>query len=107
MEPATVIAMEKWKKIPKDMQDMIMDVVQDVEYIGTMRNELIVRKEARIREAAGMKTIKLPPEEAAKFIKICYDKTWEYVTEAAPEYAPKLRKASSRSALPKGTFPWQ
>ncbi|MFH1488768.1 MAG: TRAP transporter substrate-binding protein DctP [Pseudomonadota bacterium] len=107
MEPATVIAMEKWKQIPKDVQDMIMDVVQDVEYIGTMRNELIVRKEARIREKAGMKTIKLSPEEAAKFVRICYEKTWEYVTEAAPEYASKLRKASSRAALPKGAFPWQ
>ncbi|MFH1488425.1 MAG: hypothetical protein ABII06_05935 [Pseudomonadota bacterium] len=95
------------EKIPKDVQDMIMEVVQDVEYIGTMRNELIVKKEARIREKAGMKTIKLPPEEAAKFVKICYDKTWEYVTETAPEYAPKLRKASSRAALPKGAFPWQ
>ncbi len=107
MEPATMINMDKWKKIPKDMQELIMEVMRDMEYIATMRNELIVRKEDRIRKEAGMKTIQLPPEEAKKFVKICYDKTWEYVTGMAPEYAPKLRKLSSRDALPRGAFPWQ
>ena len=107
MEPATVINMVKWKKIPKDVQDMIMEVMQDMEYIGSMRNELILKKEEAVRKAAGVKTLTLPPQEADKFVKICYDKTWEYVTEMAPEYAPKLRKLSTRSALPKGTFPWQ
>ena len=86
---------------------MIMEVIQDVEYIGSMRNELILKKELKIREEAGVKMIALPSEEAATFKKICYDKTWEYVTEEAPKYAPKLRKLSSRDALPKGTFPWQ
>jgi TRAP-type C4-dicarboxylate transport system substrate-binding protein len=107
MEPATMVNLNKWKEIPGDVQALIMEIVKDVEYIGTMRNELIVRKEDRIRKEAGMETIQLPPEEAKKFVEICYDKTWEYVIEMAPEYGPKLRSLSSRSALPKGTFPWQ
>ena len=84
-----------------------MEIMEDMEYIGTMRNALIVEKEDRIRKKAGMKTLKLSPAEAKKFRNICYEKTWEYVTGMAPEYAPKLRKASSRAALKKGTFPWQ
>jgi TRAP-type C4-dicarboxylate transport system substrate-binding protein len=107
MEPATMINMAKWKKIPKDMQDLLMEVMEDIEYIGTMRNALIVEKEDRIRKKAGMKTITLPPGEDEKFRKICLDKTWEFVIEGCPEYGPKLRKASSKAALPKGTFPWQ
>ena len=48
-----------------------------------------------------MKTIELLPEEREKFIKLAYDKTWEVVLKAAPEYGPKLRKAISKTALPK------
>ena len=107
MEPATMVNMDKWKKIPKDVQDLIMEIMEDMEYIATMRNELIVKKDERIRAQAGVKWIQLPPGEAEKFVKICYDKTWEYVIGMAPEYGPKLRKVSSRKALPKGAFPWQ
>ena len=107
MEPATLIHMAKWNQIPKDLQEMIMDVVQDVEYIGSMRNEMITEKEDRVRKAAGMKDIVLPPAEAEKFYNLAYDKTWEVVIKNAPEYGPKLRELSSKKALPKGTFPWQ
>ena len=107
MEPATLIHMAKWNKIPKDLQEMIMEVIQDVEYIGSMRNEMITEKEDRVRKAAGMKDIVLPPAEAEKFYKLAYDKTWEVVIKNAPEYGPKLRELSSKKALPKGTFPWQ
>jgi TRAP-type C4-dicarboxylate transport system substrate-binding protein len=107
MEPATAINMEKWKKIPADIQAMIMEVMQDMEYIATMRNTLIEQKEDRVRKAAGMQTLTLPPEEAKKFYNTAYDKTWEYVIGMAPEYGPKLRELSSRKAIPKDTFPWQ
>jgi TRAP-type C4-dicarboxylate transport system substrate-binding protein len=106
MEPATMVNLDKWNKIPKDLQKLMMDVMEDMEYIATMRNTLIVEKEDRIRKKAGMKTIQLPPGEAEKFRAICYEKTWELVIKNAPEYAPKLRQLSSKKALPKGAFPW-
>lgn len=107
MEPATMINLDTWKKIPEEAQAIIMDVMKDMEYIASMRNTLIEEKELRMRKEAGMETIRLPPEEAEKFVRICYDKTWEYVIEMAPEYGPKLRDLTSRDALPEGTFPWQ
>jgi len=107
MEPATMINLDKWNKIPKDLQDIIMDTIQEYEYIGTMRNYKLVEKEERIREKAGMKNIQLPPKDAEKFVHTAYEMTWQEILKAAPEYGPKLRKAMSRSALPKGAFPWQ
>jgi hypothetical protein len=68
---------------------------------------MIMEQEDKIRKAAGMKDIVLSPEVAKKFVKTAYDSTWELVIKNAPEYGPKLRELSSRSALPKGTFPWQ
>jgi TRAP-type C4-dicarboxylate transport system substrate-binding protein len=107
MEPATLISMKKWKTIPPDLQDILLEEIQDVEFIGTMRNVMIMEKEDEVRKKAGMQDLVLSPEEAKKFVKIAYDATWEAVIKNSPEYGPRLRKLSSRSALPKGTFPWQ
>lgn len=107
MEPATMINMNKWKQIPKDVQAIIMDVMKDIEYIATMRQLMIVEKEDNVRLKAGMEFIQLPPEEAKKLLKVIHDATWEFVIKSAPEYGPKLQKASSKKALPKGAFPWQ
>ena len=107
MEPATMINMDKWKKIPKDMQVLLDEIMQDMEYIASMRNALIEAKEDKVRKKAGMKTLELPPAEAEKFVRTCYDKTWEFVIESAPEYGPKLRELSTKKAVPPNTFPWQ
>ena len=107
MEPATMINLDRWKKIPKDLQDLLLEVIQEHEYIGTMRNYMILEKEERVREKARMTIIQLSGEESEKFVKTAYDYTWEEVLKAAPEYGPKLRKAMSKAAIPKGTFPWQ
>ncbi len=107
MEPATMMNLKKWDSIPKDLQEMIMEVMKDTEYIATMRTIMIEKKEEAVRKAAGMEIITLSPEEAKKFLTICYDKTWEYVMGMAPEYGPKLKELSSPGALPKDSFPWQ
>ena len=107
MEPATMINMDRWKKIPKDLQDLLLEVIQEYEYIGTARNYMILEKEEAVRAKAGMKIIDLPPGEAEKFYKTAYDYTWEEVLKTAKENGPKLRKAMSKAAIPKGTFPWQ
>jgi TRAP-type C4-dicarboxylate transport system substrate-binding protein len=107
MEPATMINMDKWNKIPKDVQAIIMETMKEMEYVATMRTFMIMEKEDNVRRKAGMEFIQLPPEEAKKFSQIVIEKTWEYVLQSAPEYGPKLQKASSKKALPKGAFPWQ
>jgi TRAP-type transport system periplasmic protein len=107
MEPATAINLDKWKTIPPDAQTTIMEVMKVMEYAGSMRNVLIMEKEDEIRYKAGMRYVQMSPADAEKFRKICYDNTWDYVIQSAPEYGPKLRKASLKSAIPKGTFLWQ
>jgi TRAP-type C4-dicarboxylate transport system substrate-binding protein len=107
IEPATMINLDRWKKIPKDLQDLLLETMKDFEYIASIRGIMIEEKEDRVREKAGMKIISLPPEEASKYTKLAYDTTWEQILKASPEYGPKLRKLTSKEALPKGSFPWQ
>ncbi len=45
MEPATMMNLKKWNQIPKDLQEMMMEVMQDTEYIATMRTIMIEKKE--------------------------------------------------------------
>lgn len=106
IEPGTMINLDFWKKIPGDLQELLLDVMKDFEYIATMRAVMIRETEDKIRRKAGMKFIQLPPQEAAKFTKIASDATWGEVLKRATEYGPKLRKLTSKSAVPKGAFPW-
>ena len=101
IEPATMINLDRWKKIPKDLQDIIMETMKEYEQIATKRAFTIVEQEDKVREKAGMRVIKLPPEDGEKLVKLGYDTTWEVIIKDAPEYGPKLRKATSKAALPK------
>jgi len=106
MDCASMINLDRWKKIPKDLQELLLNTMIDFEYIATTRGLMIVGHEDKIREKAGMKIIKLPPEEASKYTKLAYDVTWEQITKASPEYGPKLKRVMSKDAVPKGAFPW-
>ncbi len=101
IEPATMINLDRWKKLPKDLQDILMETMKEYEQIATKRALALVEQEDKVREKAGMRIIKLPREDAEKFVKLGYDMTWEVVIKAAPENGPKLRKAMSKAALPK------
>jgi TRAP-type C4-dicarboxylate transport system substrate-binding protein len=105
-ECAAIVNLDRWKKIPKDLQELLISTMADYEYIATMRAIMIEEKENKVMEKAGVKTVKLPSEDAAKFTKLAYDVTWEQIIKASPEYGPKLKKAMSKDALPKGAFPW-
>ncbi|MDB4444083.1 TRAP transporter substrate-binding protein DctP [bacterium] len=106
-EPATIMNLNKWKQIPKDLQDLISEIMQDMEFIATMRFIMLEEAEAKIKKAAGMIYLTLPPEEAAKWRNTAYDETWKYVMKNAPEYGQKLKEVSTKDALPKGAFPWK
>lgn len=60
IEPSTMINLEKWNKIPKDLQDLMLDVMKDMEYIGTVRLMMLDKKEDEVKRAAGVKLISLP-----------------------------------------------
>ena len=97
MEPATMVNLDRWKKIPRDLQDLVMATMIEYEQIASKRAFTLMDQEYKKMEQAGMKTIKLPPEDGDKFYKLAYDTTWEQILKAAPEYGPKLRKAMSKA----------
>jgi len=96
-EACCVMNMDVWNKIPKHLQDVIMDVGVDVEYIGTARVKWLVKKEwDEVLAPAGMTVIELPPDDAKKFIDTAYSATWEAIIKDAPEYGPRLKEVLSK-----------
>jgi len=96
MESCRFMNLDKWKSIPKHLQDMILDVTAEYETIGLNSALALDRKALKVFADAGMQTCKLSPEDAKKFLEIAYGKTWETVIKKDPEYGPKFKKVLSK-----------
>jgi len=106
MEPWTAINLNKWNAIPKEAQRVIEEIMEDMEYIATMRAIQVAKYEDEVRIKAGMQFVEIQPSEAERFLKIIYEETWKAIVQESPEYGPRLRQLTSKKALPKGAFPW-
>ena len=91
-ETATLMNMDVWKKLSKDLQDVLMSAFIDFEYISTAVLLQIKKQEWEVCEKAGMTISSLPTEDAKKFQKIAYDATWKVVMKTSPDYGSKLKK---------------
>jgi TRAP-type C4-dicarboxylate transport system substrate-binding protein len=96
MEAACMVNLDTWKKIPKHLQNILLDVMEDFEYIGYAQQVVRVELERETMIKAGMTMISLPPSEAKKFRDLAYNITWEQVIKDCPEYGPKLREMTTR-----------
>ena len=97
MEPATMINMDKWKQLPKELQDVLLEKMKEHEQMATKQAFTAMAEEFKKMEKAGMTIVKLLPQEGEKFYNLAYDTTWEQIIKTAPEYGPKLRKASTKN----------
>ena len=96
MEPACIINLDTWKKIPKHLQDLLLEVIADFEYISYAQHVVTAELERETMLKAGMTIISLPPSEAKKFRDLAYNVTWETVIKDAPEFGPQLRELTTR-----------
>jgi TRAP-type C4-dicarboxylate transport system substrate-binding protein len=95
IEPATLMNLDKWNKIPKDLQDSITNSFKKVERIGAKQWNDRVNKEWASLEKVGVKRIKFSEADAKKLHDTAYDETWKAVIKMAPKYGPKLRALTS------------
>ena len=96
---ASLINLNTWNKLPKHLQDLLMDVSKIMEYWGPA--DAMWRREAEkhILAEAGMQAISLPPKDAELFYNLAYETTWKKIMEDAPEYGAKLRKMLVKEAV--------
>ena len=98
-EPATLVNLDTWNKLPKHLQDLLSDVAKIMEYWGPADCAWLKVEEEYLTAKAGMQTISLPEKDAKVFYDLAYETTWKKVLEEAPEYGAKLRPLLSKEAL--------
>ncbi len=96
IEPATIVNLDKFNALPKDLQKVLKDVVEIMEGIDTARSLVRMETDWKIMKAAGMQKLVLPPADAKKFVDTANDVTWAYVIEQAPKYGPEMRKLTTK-----------
>lgn len=91
-----LINIEAWKKLPKNLQDLLTAAEEEAEHYAVERGQKHVQDELAKFQKEGIKIIQLPPEEAEKFKKAAYDSMWDVVIKKAPENGPKLKEMISK-----------
>lgn len=96
IEPATIVNLDKFNALPKDLQAVLKNVTEIMEGIDTARSLLRMEEDWKVMSAAGMQKLVLPPVDAKKFVDLAYSVTWDYVIKQAPKYGPEMRKLTTK-----------
>jgi len=92
-ESTMLLNLDSWRNIPKDMQDLMIDIVSEIEREVVPYREKEVEAELREHMALGMKLIEFPPDEAKAYVDLAYKAAWEEVKkEVEPELFARARK---------------
>ncbi|MFC2013789.1 TRAP transporter substrate-binding protein DctP [Chloroflexota bacterium] len=86
----TLMSMEGWNQIPKRLQDKLVSAQMRYE---SWVIEGVIKEDARQRQLlvdAGIKFIKLSPDEAETLVNAFYRANYNLVMETAPELGPKM-----------------
>jgi TRAP-type C4-dicarboxylate transport system substrate-binding protein len=88
-----LVNLDSWSKLPKDLQNLIMQVTMEMEEEGYKDLTTKMKEEEDKLVGLGMKLSVLPPAEADKYIKTYYDRTWEeIVLKYSSDSGPRLKK---------------
>jgi TRAP-type C4-dicarboxylate transport system substrate-binding protein len=89
-----LVSLSTWKKIPKHLQDLMLETMIQLEKEWNPIWADQEEKTLEMYKKAGMKPIRFSPADAAQYVKLYYDSTWEQIIKKSPEYGPKLKKLS-------------
>jgi TRAP-type C4-dicarboxylate transport system substrate-binding protein len=90
-----LVNLDSWNKLPKDLQNLITQTVQEMEEEGY--KDLTVKGKASEDKlvASGLKVNPLPPAEAEKYEKAFYNPIMEeMIVKRSPDFGPRMKKAA-------------
>lgn len=91
--------LDSWKRLPKDMQDFLVNETQKMENEGYEILTAKQKEEEAKLVSLGMKLNVLPPAEAEKYLNTFYDRTWaEFLFKLEPSLAPRMKVLSDQLA---------
>jgi TRAP-type C4-dicarboxylate transport system substrate-binding protein len=91
LDGGVVINLDKWNSLPKDVQNTMQRVVEEYERLTWTQWKDAVAKEPAVLEKLGVKVIKLPPEEAKKYVAQAYKEGWDELLKRAPKETADIK----------------
>jgi TRAP-type mannitol/chloroaromatic compound transport system substrate-binding protein len=87
-----LVNLEKWNKLPKHLQDVLIEATIETETEGV---PLWSQIEAELKQKlvqGGVEIIKLPPDDSKRFHDLYKEATWKVLFEKYPDIAPKFKE---------------
>ena len=87
-----LVNLDTWNKLPKMVQDKLLDIT--IKYEPEMRTyfEKEIAKEKAEQEKIGIKRIKFSPEDTKKYVDIANDSFWEDLEKKVPEEVKVIKR---------------
>jgi TRAP-type transport system periplasmic protein len=89
-----LVNLNVWNRLNDAQKKVLQDtaIAMEAENALNASTSKMIADERKKQADAGIKEIRLPPAEEAKYIQIAYDAAWASVIKASPEHGPKLRE---------------
>jgi TRAP-type transport system periplasmic protein len=85
-----------WNKLPKNLQDVLNASMQEVEKEAYQHFGKLISEDRENLKKKGVQEIKLPADEAAKYLETAYEASWKEVLKKDPQMGPQLRDLLSK-----------
>jgi TRAP-type C4-dicarboxylate transport system substrate-binding protein len=94
-----LINMEKWNKLAKAEQEILLDAGKRLEYEVPWFGQDILEKEEAELKKLGVKYVQYPPDKAAMLKKTWNDSLWELAKQCCGDGADELKALALKAAL--------
>lgn len=85
-----------WNKLPKNLQDVLNASMQEVEKEAYQHFGKLISEDRENLKKKGVQEIKLPADEAARYLETAYEASWKEVLKKDPQMGPQLRDLLSK-----------
>lgn len=92
LECFLIANLNSWNRLSKDVQAIVINICKELEDWGATYFVEIEQANRQICKKAGMEFIKLPPDDAKRFVALAYEADWKDAFQKAPVEAAQLRK---------------
>jgi TRAP-type C4-dicarboxylate transport system substrate-binding protein len=104
LEPSTpyqaidviLVNLDKWKKLPKHIQELLITAAKEDERKTIARSEEYIPRENAALKKMGIEFLQLPAADAKKFEEAAVSALWEVVIKRDPQNGPKFKAMISK-----------
>ncbi len=96
VDVATLVHLNAWNKLPKDLQDVLDASAQEMEREAFDHFMKLIAQDREKIKKKGVQELTLPEGESGKYLQIAYEAAWKEVLKKDPQSGAQLRDLLSK-----------